>query len=148
MSQRHPDQNDLLMFVTTNTLHRKPVFTDPACAREAVECLYRVQELHPFLLFAFVIMPDHCHFLLRVEAPMKISNLIGTYKSGLRFDLGIQERLWQPRFHLRVPNHAWRTLEYIHNNPVVAGLCEMPENYPWSSACRKWEVTPLDSWPS
>jgi len=24
-------------------------------------------------------------------------------------------------------------LNTIHNNPITAGLCENPENYPWSS---------------
>jgi putative transposase len=27
-----------------------------------------------------------------------------------------------------------RELEYIHNNPVKAGLCELPEEYKYSSA--------------
>jgi len=149
MTQRHPVQNDTLLFVTTNTFHRTPVFRDPACAREAVECLYRVQELHPFLLYGFAIMPDHCHFLLMVPAPGTVSGVIGTYKSGLVFDLGISNRnhgsmrLWQRRFHATTVQNAGTVLQYIHLNPVRAGLAKTPEKYPWSSSCGRWDVTPL-----
>jgi putative transposase len=135
-------QSGIIMFATTNTLNRRQVFADAAKAREAVECLYRLQTIHLFLLFGFVIMPDHCHFLLNVVAPCTISKLLGAYKSGLTFDLGIP-KLWQPRFDLRLPDDAHATLRYIHSNPVKAGLCAKREEYPWSSASGKWDVTDL-----
>lgn len=103
MTQRHPILNDVLMFVTTNTLARRPIFADPAYASEAIDCLYRLQTVHPFFLFGFVIMPDHCHFLLNVPAPYTIAKLMNAYKTGLTFDIGIGS-LWQARYDLRVPD--------------------------------------------
>jgi REP element-mobilizing transposase RayT len=141
MFQRHPLQNDELMMVTTNTLNRVPVFADPVCAREAIECLYRLQAVRSFHIHAFVVMPDHCHFLLRVLSPYTISRLMNAYKSGLVFDIGIP-KLWQPRFHIRIiERNVGRVLDYIHMNPVKKSLCERPEHYPWSSACGKWDVS-------
>jgi len=32
------------------------------------------------------------------------------------------------------PDMAWQKLEYIHNNPVKAGIVEKPEDYLYSSA--------------
>ena len=134
MFQRHPIQNNALMLVTTNTSGRFPVFAESAHAREAVECLYRVQSLYPFFLFGFVIMPDHCHFLLRADPPVKISQLMSSYKSGLTFDTGIP-KLWQSRFHLRIIERgAGNVLQYIHMNPVRAGIVEKEEEYLNSSA--------------
>lgn len=89
MGQRHIEQNDVTMFVTTNTLNRKRLFANPAYAREAIDHLYRVQERIPFLLFGFVIMPDHLHFLLNVRAPGTISGVMNLYKTGLTFQIGI-----------------------------------------------------------
>jgi len=140
MGQRHPVQNDVTMFVTTNTLNQRPVFADPTHAREAIDSLYRLQELHPFLLFGFVIMPDHLHLLVHVPSPSTISKLMNAYKSGLTFDLGIGA-FWQPKFDLRIPEKAFRVLQYIHENPVKAGLCNRPEAYPWSSASGTWEIS-------
>jgi len=142
MAQRHPVQNDVTMFVTTNTLYRRPIFANPAYAREAIESLYRIQQHHPFLLFGFVIMPDHHHFLLHIRSPYTISKLINLYKTGLTFNLGIGA-FWQPRFDMRIPENAYSILRYIHENPVKAGIAESPETYPWSSASGHWEISPM-----
>lgn len=142
MTQRHVVQSDATLLVTTNTLGRQPVFANPSHAREAIECLYRVQQLHPFFLFAFVIMPNHCHFLIRVPSPNSVSNVMNTYKSGLAFDIGIP-KLWQRRFHTREVENFVEAKNYIHWNPLRAGLIEDYETYPWSSACGKWDLSPL-----
>ena len=47
-------------------------------------------------------MTDHCHFLLKVKAPGKISNVMRTYKMGLTFQIGIGA-FWQPRFYQQFP---------------------------------------------
>ena len=130
------------MFVTTNTLRRRKVFANPAYASEAIDRLYRLQNLRPFFIFGFVIMPDHCHFLLNVPAPHTISKLMNSYKTGLTFDIGIGS-FWQPRFDLRLPENSQNVLRYIHQNPVVAGLAETPELYPWSSASGKYDIAIL-----
>lgn len=143
MTQRHWTQNDRITLVTTVTMNRVPLFQDPSNAREAVECLYRVQSLHPFFLYGFVVMPDHIHLLMKIPAPERLSNIIGSYKSGLTFDLGIK-KLWQSRFHMRIVKSPCAALHYIHMNPVKKGLTESPENYPWSSASGRWDISGLD----
>ena len=143
MTQRHPTQNEALMMITTNTLNRLPIFKNNAYAHEAIETLYRVQELHPFLLHGFVIMPDHCHLLMFVPEPESISKIMNVYKAGMTFNLGIP-KLWQPRFFNRIVNNAYAVLNYIHMNPVKTKFVEKPEDYPWSSASGKWDVTELE----
>ncbi len=143
MTQRHPIRNDRVMLITTVTHERIPFFADSVRAREAVECLYRVQHLHPFFLHGFVVMPDHCHFLLNIPSPGTISHVMGCYKSGLTFDTGIP-KLWQGRFHIRIVHDAVGALQYVHANPVKAGLSKISTEYPWSSASGKWPVTEFD----
>ncbi|MDD3741404.1 MAG: transposase [Bacteroidales bacterium] len=36
--------------------------------------------------------------------------------------------------HLYTPKFTWKKLEYIHNNPVRAGIVQYPEHYLFSSA--------------
>jgi putative transposase len=141
MFQRHPVQNQRLMFVTTNAHRRRRVFADPACARQAVESLYRVQCFRPFLLHGFVVMPDHCHFLLWVPEKGSVSAILHAYKRAVAFEVG--ESIWQSRFHLRIIRNAERVLRYIHENPVKAALCRSSEEYPWSSASGRWDVSAL-----
>jgi putative transposase len=142
MFQRHPVQNDETMLITTVTQNRSRVFADPTHAREAIASLYRVKDRCPFQLFGFVIMPDHCHFLMHVPSPERISRIMCTYKYGLTFNLGIG-KFWQSRFHIVIPKDSHNALRYIHLNPVRAGLVSVPEDHPWSSASGKWFVDDL-----
>ena len=139
MSQPHPIQSDALFFVTTNIRNCDPIFRNNAYAREAVDMIYRVQEQHPFFLHGFVIMPDHCHILLFVDEHESISSIIGGYKMGVSRSIGIGP-IWQPRFHMHIPDNTMSVLHYIHQNPVKAGLVDYPEEYPWSSASGRWDI--------
>jgi putative transposase len=142
MVQLHPIQNGETMLVTTVTKHRQKVFSNDVYAREAIETLYRVQADHPFILFGFVVMPDHCHFLVHVTAPNTISKVMNIFKLGVSHNIG-KGPVWQRRFHIRGVTDAGKALEYIHCNPIRASLCECPEDYPWSSASGQWDVTDL-----
>ncbi len=142
MTQRHPVQNDEPMLITSVAKHRAHIFRDDTNAREAVESLYRTQEQHPFFLYAFVIMPNHVHLLLQVPSPESISRIMNVYKGTASASIG-RGPLWQSRFHIRYVDNLSTAKSYIHNNPIVKGLCERPEDYPWSSACGAWDVTPI-----
>jgi putative transposase len=100
MFQRHPIQNQHMMFVTTNIYNRIPVFANPAHARMATETLYDIQKEYPFFLYAFAIMPDHCHFLMHVPEHGSISKIMYQYKRAVSFHVG--KPIWQSRFHLKI----------------------------------------------
>ena len=133
------------MLITTVTKNREPIFQNDALAREAIDALYRTQNVQPFFLHGFVIMPDHCHFLLFVLESGSISNIMNSYKTGVANGIGIGS-IWQKRFHVRLVEDGMETLKYIHLNPVRSGLCNTSSDYPWSSASGKWDVADLDCW--
>jgi hypothetical protein len=59
--------------------------------------------------------------------------------STLRLNAGRNESglFWQPRFFdraLRTVKDYYEKVEYIHLNPVRAGLVKRAEDWPWSSA--------------
>lgn len=143
MFQRHLLQAGETMFITSVTKKRAPIFRDAAVARIAVETLYQIQQQYSFFLFAFVIMPDHCHLLLLVPDGGSISKIMNVYKRATSFNIG-RGPIWQSRFHMRTPNNVYGALRYIHNNPVVARMCDDPEKYPWSSASGRWDVTEVE----
>lgn len=146
MSQRRPIVNERIMFITTNIRQREPLFAHDPYAREAIEVFYRVQELHPFSIYGFVIMPNHCHFLVHVPVPLSISKIMNRFKMGVSHSLGLGA-IWQPRYYVTFPNSPWVALRYTHQNPVKAGIVESAEDYPWSSASGKWDVVDLpDTW--
>ncbi len=52
--------------------------------------------------------------------------------------LGLNDNpFWQPEAYdhwIRNDDERSRISRYIRNNPVTAGLCTRPEDWPWSSA--------------
>jgi REP element-mobilizing transposase RayT len=41
--------------------------------------------------------------------------------------------------YIRNERHYRKAVEYIENNPVKAGLCATPADWPWSSAAFAWD---------
>jgi REP element-mobilizing transposase RayT len=97
-------------------------------------------------LHAWCVMPNHVHVL--VEPLMDIAVLVQGWKSftarwilsqNLRLDLHIPKsnQLWMREYwdrYIRDAEHYQKVVDYIHQNPVSAGLCRAPEAWPWSSA--------------
>jgi putative transposase len=85
-------------------------------------------------------MPSHVHLLIAPKAPSLIA-IIREFKSCVGQKLaarrGTSVPIWQPRyfdFVLRRAGDFWDKLEYIHKNPVEAGLVRKKESWIWSSA--------------
>ncbi len=108
------------------------------------DCLAQVIEArrkrHRLLLTAWVFLPDHWHAIFYPYSPLTISDVMETIKvsSTRQINRGRGESgpLWQGRFFdraLRTVQEYHETLEYIHWNPVKAGLVSRPEDWPWSS---------------
>jgi putative transposase len=98
-----------------------------------------------FLLFGFVVMPDHVHVLL-TPRNLGLITLMTQFKSAAAKRL-LEKRnsrgpFWQPRYFdnvIRRVRSFWEKLEYIHNNPVEAGFVSHAEDWRWSS-CQAYSV--------
>jgi putative transposase len=85
---------------------------------------------------AYVVMPDHIHWMLQLLPQHELSKVVATTKgrASIRINRSnrTQGRFWQPNFH----DHAVRREEDLENlaqylimNPVRAGLVERAEQY-------------------
>lgn len=127
--------------VTTTTDGRQPLFLDFDCARLAIAELRRLQEQNLVHSLAWVLMPDHLHWLLQLRGPIALSSVIKAFKGrsarqlGMRSDAG--GMVWQPGFHdhaLRREEDILKVARYIVANPIRAGLVERIGDYPfWDS---------------
>jgi REP element-mobilizing transposase RayT len=98
-------------------------------------------DLVRYLLFAWVIMPNHVHLLLRPLPGFSLAQIAHSFKSytGLMANraLGREGEFWMREpfdRYMRDSDHFKRTVRYIENNPVKAGLCARPEDWEFSSA--------------
>ena len=136
---RHLLFSDRFFFISCRLLpHRERL------GEREFECLARVvrerREKHHFLLTAWVFLPDHWHPIFFPCFPVTISRVMESIKvaSTLRLHAGRKESglLWQPRFFdraVRTVKEYYEKVEYIHLNPVTAGLVQRAEDWPWSS---------------
>src|SRR5436190_5468952 len=161
-------QDSPALYITLVTKDRLPVFQKD----ELKEVLCRAIEeaRKKFLLFAYVIMLDHLHLLtsrpsttsevLRVLKGLTARRIIdylkeNNYSSSLaklqhqQRDRNYKYSLWQTEKNvLPVFSEAMfmEKLNYIHQNPVRAGLVDRAIDYRWSSA-RIWQGCPLENEP-
>ena len=118
--------------ITTVTHERNPAFLPLASARVVVRVLAELHARSRAETLAYVLMPDHLHWLMRLGERADLSSTVAAMKSLSARRLG-RGRLWQPAFH----DHAIRRDEdiraaarYIVANPLRAGLVEDIGQYP------------------
>jgi len=94
-----------------------------------------------YRLHAWVIMPNHVHVLLSAGRGESMSGIMHSWKSftakRANAILGRQGTFWQREYFdrkIRDLRHFSNAVEYIHNNPVKAGLCVDPIDWQFSSA--------------
>jgi putative transposase len=125
-------------FVTNITFRRKPLLV--ANADLILKSFSNIRRRTPFELIAWVIMPDHFHFIVNLRDE-GLSSLVQRIKmsfgSLLRKRLDLQSgRIWQNGFwdHIIRDDHDMkRRMDYIHFNPMKHGYVESPFEWHHSS---------------
>ena len=126
-----------IYMVTTATRRRLPVFADLTFARLAIAELRACDAAGECETLAFVLMPDHLHWLLALRGA-DLSALVRRFKSSSARRINAARApsdtaLWQPGFHdhaLRREEDMAQTARYIIANPLRAGLAGSVRDYP------------------
>jgi len=158
------------LYLTVVAKDRLPVFRTDTISNLACEALAEARKSGGFLVFAYVIMPDHLHLITSqpnnpADVLRRVKGMTGRrvidylklkgFKSSLE-KLRHEEwkrkhahSLWQQEknvFSIYSEAVFMQKVNYIHANPVRAGLVERAVDYRWSSA-RIWQGRPADDEP-
>jgi putative transposase len=121
--------------ITTATLGRAPLFDHWQAGRHVVQAFRQQQASGKADSLAWVVMPDHIHWLVRLMSGC-LDQLVGEVKShaALSFNqqAGRSGPLWQKGFHdraMRREDDLKAAARYIIYNPVRAGLVQSPKDY-------------------
>jgi REP element-mobilizing transposase RayT len=118
--------------VTAATHGRIPYFLDLKLGRYVVSAFRFQNDCGRASTLAYVVMPDHFHWLIRLGTDTSLSEVMRSAKGfsarQINFALGAKHRkVWQAGFH----DHAVRREEnmvgiarYLLENPLRAGLVE------------------------
>ena len=150
------DNPNTFHYITASTNKRRKVFAEDETCQIFVDVIKEIKTIHPFKVVGYVIMPDHIHLIinpLRPEMSTILRKIKG--KSGkLIIDYLKESERHMALKYLEINIHkrkyaVWlkkssdvdlvsskfikQKLDYIHMNPVRAGLCTSPEEWKWSS---------------
>ena len=114
------------------------VFDDDLEALEFVETLCRVRDLDGWTVFAWCLMGNHYHLVLKTRdadlwrSMARLQGRVARSYNKRRRYLG---RLWQSRYRARVidsDDYFRQVIAYVHLNPVAAGTVDDPADFPYS----------------
>ena len=122
--------------VTTVTHHRIPIFISLACARAVVRAIYDRDAEGQCKTLAWVLMPDHLHWLVVLQ-DTDLSSLVGQMKQAASSKINRLHNqqgqiVWQQGFYdrmLRQEEDIVDIARYIVANPLRAGLVSRIGDY-------------------
>ncbi|MDO8844626.1 transposase [Methylicorpusculum sp.] len=120
-----------IYLITTVTQDREPFFYDFNAARMLIKTMKNEQELGRANTLAFVVMPDHLHWLMELSGDASLSKVMQSLKALSAKAIG--QPIWQAGFHdhaLRKEEDIRVTARYIIANPLRAGLVKHVGDYP------------------
>jgi REP element-mobilizing transposase RayT len=97
-----------------------------------------------YRLYAWVIMPNHVHVLIRTLDGHDLAGIVQSWKSFTAKQankiLGLTGHFWQKEYfdrYVRDERHFAAAVSYIERNPVKAGLCPNRETWEFGSAATR-----------
>ena len=160
MGFKYAIRSDRPYFLTHTITGWADLFTRKELAEIIINSLNYCIKSKGLEVYAWCLMPSHLHMIAATTKPaIKLSDVMRDFKkftSKAMIDF-IQSRpesrkewlvklfaqgedswqVWQEGMHpeeLFTPKFTKQKLDYIHNNPVAAGLVYEPQHYAYSSA--------------
>jgi REP element-mobilizing transposase RayT len=149
-----------IYYITTVIHNRLPVFTRPSFITPLYDSLNFYRYKQEFKLLGYVIMPDHMHLILWPFGTPTISDIMRDHKKFTstriirqanieqieawmtafeqagRETRRSEHKVWQDSYwdvNIYTERFLRQKLNYLHRNPLRAGLVESPEQYVYSS---------------
>lgn len=136
--RRRPYLPGVVFHLTARTLRREHRFSRPLRTK-ALDALANVAQHSQVSLLAVAVMSNHLHVVAQ-QGDRPLADLM--HPLLRRLALRIQDVhgldgpvFWRPYASQPCmdPWHLRNAIVYTHLNPVRAGLCDDPADYPWSS---------------
>ena len=125
--------------------NRQAVFASDDDYLYYLENLAEWKKVYECEVYAFCLMTNHVHIVVNPgEHPESLGLLMkrvaGRQTRFVNYHEGRSGTLWEGRFKsspIENNDYLLACCRYVEMNPVVAGLCDNPADYPWSSCGSK-----------
>ncbi|MDD4754303.1 MAG: transposase, partial [Desulfitobacteriaceae bacterium] len=138
--------------VITRGNNKENIFHDPVDKEKYLSLIENYKSKYNFLLYSFVLMPNHVHMLVEVKHDPLSKIMQGIQLSYTQYFNRKYSRVghvFQQRYQAILcakDENLPTVIKYIHENPVRTGLTNTPD-YRWSSHLYylKEDSTPIDT---
>ncbi len=119
-------------------IDKRNIFLDEEEYLTFLKYLKKAQDKIEFVIYAYCLMTNHVHLLLKTEAPTGdiVKRIAVGYAQYHNIKNGRTGHLFQNRFKSEVvetDKYFLTVLRYIHQNPLKAGMVQDIKQYRWSS---------------
>ncbi|MDO6524226.1 transposase [Motilimonas sp. 1_MG-2023] len=135
-------QSNRIYSITSVTYQRQPLFNEFNSARILIHAMAKSDSEQQCSTLAFVVMPDHFHWLVQLHSNLELKDLIGQVKRRTSYQLHQQaiakDKVWQHGYYdhnLRHEDEILPTCRYIVANPLRAKLVTSVKDYPHWDCC-------------
>jgi REP element-mobilizing transposase RayT len=135
-------ENNQVYLVTTVTYQRQKAFTDFDLGRIVVHAMRHQHQQQQVNSLAFVVMPDHLHWLFALQNDWSLAKVMQSVKGRSAYqiqkirhergEIDANQVLWQEGYHdiaLRKEEDLQQFARYIVANPLRAGLVSKIADY-------------------
>lgn len=132
-------QAEQIYLLTLVSNDRSAVFGDFSASRQVAKAMHDRSVASVAETLAFVVMPDHVHWLLRLLGSASLGEAVRRLKAKVSLVFG--HSVWQRGFYdhaLRRDEDLVSVARYVVANPVRAGLVRRVGDYP------HWDAVWLD----
>ena len=120
-------------------INQQIIFEDDEDYTKFIDTLEIYKAVSGYKVFAYCLMSNHIHILLKVEKEdidLIIKRIAGSYVYWYNWKYYRKGHLFQDRFKsepIENDEYFLTALRYIHQNPVKAGVVEKIDEYEYSS---------------
>jgi len=129
-------------------INRQQIFEDEEDRQRFLETLENYKELCGYTIYAYCLMGNHIHLLLKEgkeDLTLMFKRIAGSYVYWYNWKYHRCGHLFQDRFKsepVEDDGYFLTVLRYIHQNPVKAQICKKAEEYEYSSM-REYMTFPI-----
>ena len=132
--------DETVYFITASTLNKNHYFDTDNKKRILKDKLVETIQRLNYLLYAWVILENHYHLLIKTNKGKDLSKFVQLLHGGSSFELNKLDNLRNRQIWFNYWDKCIRDdrdfehhCDYVHFNPVKHGLSKRPEDYLFSS---------------
>ena len=126
--------------VMTQGINKEYIFNESQDIKYYIKLIYNLLNDYSLKIISYCIMDNHAHILFHINNISELSKYMqrlnlkyGKYYNSKYDRVGY---VFRDRFKsepIYDKKHFYNCIKYIYDNPVKAGLCKNPQDYPYSN---------------